>query len=127
MYFKEAKQHLGWLKEQSIHYSAYLASVHLTAQRFCILLFAQYEQGMTSFGACRSRIKETMITMDFASRLWILFRALILGALNELREEYGEATTRILELIDQKVKDYFVHVMQMDSFTLRLKAKSEVT
>ena len=127
MYFKEAKQHLGWLKEQSIHYSAYLASVHLTAQRFCTLLFAQYEQGMTSFGACQTRMKETINTMDVARCLWILFRALILGPMNEPQEEYGEATTRILELIDQKVKDYFVHVMQMDSFTLRLKAKSEVT
>ena len=127
VYFKEAKQHLGWLKEQSIHYSAYLASIHLTALRFCILLFAQYEQGMTSFGACRTRMKETMNTMDFASRLWILFRALILGAMNELQEEYGEAMTRILELIDQKVKDYFVQVMQMDSFTLRLEATSEAT
>ena len=68
-----------------------------------------------------------MNTMDFASRFWVLFRALILGAMNELQEEYGEATTRILELIDQKVKDYFMQVMQMDSFTLRLKAKSEVT
>ncbi len=44
VYFKEAKQHLGLLKEQSIHDSAYLASIHLTAlwrsTRFCILLFA---------------------------------------------------------------------------------------
>ena len=37
-----------------------------------------------------------MNTMDFASRLWILFRALILGALNELQEEYGEVTTRMV-------------------------------
>jgi hypothetical protein len=29
VYFKEAKQHLGFLKEQSIHYAAYIASIHL--------------------------------------------------------------------------------------------------
>jgi IS4 transposase len=31
VYFKEAKQHLGFLKEQSIHYAAYIASIsHVT-------------------------------------------------------------------------------------------------
>jgi IS4 transposase len=35
VYFKEAKQHLGILKEQSNHYGAYIASIHLTAIRFC--------------------------------------------------------------------------------------------
>jgi len=35
VYFKEAKQHLGFLKEQSNHYAAYIASIHLTAIRFC--------------------------------------------------------------------------------------------
>ena len=69
-----------------------------------------------------------MNTMDFSSFLWVLFRALILVALNELQEEYGEATTRILELIDRKVKTIlFVHVMQMGSFTLRLEATSKAT
>jgi IS4 transposase len=36
VYFKEAKQHLGFLKEQSIHYAAYIASIHLVAIRFCM-------------------------------------------------------------------------------------------
>ncbi|WP_376707900.1 transposase, partial [Parashewanella spongiae] len=34
VYFKEAKQHLGFLSEQSRHYSAYIASIHLTGLRF---------------------------------------------------------------------------------------------
>ncbi|WP_341538251.1 transposase, partial [Parashewanella spongiae] len=40
VYFKEAKQHLGFLSEQSRHYSAYIASIHLTGLRFCLLLHA---------------------------------------------------------------------------------------
>ena len=28
VYFKESKQHLGFLKEQSNHYAAYVASIH---------------------------------------------------------------------------------------------------
>jgi hypothetical protein len=35
VYFKESKQHLGFLKEQARHYACYVASIHLTAIRFC--------------------------------------------------------------------------------------------
>ncbi len=35
-------------------------------------------------------------------RPWIVFQSLILGAMNKLKNEYGEATTRILELIDKR-------------------------
>jgi len=45
VYFKEAKQHLGFLKEQSNHYAAYIASIHLTAIRFCLLVIAKQTQG----------------------------------------------------------------------------------
>jgi IS4 transposase len=42
VYFKEAKQHLGFLKEQSIHYAAYIASINLVAIRFCMLISAKH-------------------------------------------------------------------------------------
>lgn len=48
VYFKEAKQHLGFLKEQSNHYEAYIASIHLTAIRFCLLVIAKQTQGADS-------------------------------------------------------------------------------
>src|SRR5664280_2178390 len=41
VYFKEAKQHLGFLKEQSNHYAAYIASIHLTTIRFCLLVMSR--------------------------------------------------------------------------------------
>jgi len=34
VYFKESKQHLGFLQEQARHYACYIASIHLTAIRF---------------------------------------------------------------------------------------------
>jgi hypothetical protein len=37
-----AQQHLGFLKEQSIHYAAYIASIHLVAIRFCMLISAKH-------------------------------------------------------------------------------------
>ena len=53
VYFKEAKQHLGFLKEQSNHYAAYIASIHLTAIRFCLLVIAKQMQGAASIAIVR--------------------------------------------------------------------------
>ncbi len=52
--FKEAKQKLGFLKEQSRHYSAYMASIHLTGLRFCLLLFAKQEEGSARLSDVRN-------------------------------------------------------------------------
>lgn len=122
VYFKEAKQNLGLLKEQSIHYSAYIASIHLTALRFCMLLYAKHEDGAARISEVRNDMTDSLCSLDFASRLWGLFRALIAGTLNNLKEQYGDIMDGILRQIDCTVKDFFEQIMQMDHFTLRLEA-----
>jgi hypothetical protein len=122
VYFKEAKQNLGLLKEQSTHYGAYIASIHLTAIRFCLLLFAKYEEDAAMLSDVRNNMGKNLRSLDFASQLWILFRALIAGTFDELEAQYGEIMGDILRHIDCKVKQFFEQVMQMDSFTLRLEA-----
>jgi len=82
VYFKEAKQKLGFLKEQSRHYSAYIASIHLTGLRFCMLLYAKQED-LTRLSDVRKDFEESLSCLNFASKLWGLFKALIAGALNE--------------------------------------------
>ncbi len=56
VYFKEAKQHLGLLKEQSNHYAAYVASIHLTAIRFCLLVMAKQMQGAANISTVRQSL-----------------------------------------------------------------------
>jgi hypothetical protein len=56
VYFKEARQHLGFLKEQSNHYAAYIASIHLTAIRFCLLVIAKQTQGAASIALMRRKL-----------------------------------------------------------------------
>jgi len=68
---------------------------------------------------------DSLNTLDFASRLWGLFRGLIIGALNNLEEQYGEVISDIMDHIDRNVQQFFVQVMQMDNFTLRLEAQGE--
>lgn len=122
VYFKEAKQNLGLLKEQSTHYGAYIASIHLTAIRFCLLLFAKHEENAQTLSDVRNDLAKNLCSLDFACQLWILFRAIIAGTFDELKAVYGEILGDILRQIDCKVKQFFEQIMQMDSFTLRLEA-----
>ncbi|WP_191321813.1 transposase [Colwellia sp. C1TZA3] len=122
VYFKEAKQKLGFLKEQSRHYSAYIASIHLTGLRFCLLLFAKQEEGSTRLSDVRNDFEESLSCLNFASKLWGLFKALIAGALNEMASLTTVEKGDVLNKIKQTVVDFFTQVMQMDNFTLRQEA-----
>ena len=122
VYFKEAKQKLGFLKEQSRHYSAYIASIHLTGLRFCLLLFAKQEQGAARLSDVRNDFEESLSCLNFASKLWGLFKALIAGALSEMANLTSIEKSDVLNKIEQTVIDFFTQVMQMDSFTLRQEA-----
>ena len=122
VYFKEAKQKLGFLKEQSRHCSAYIASIHLTGLRFCLLLFAKQEEGATRLSEVRNDFEESLSCLNFASKLWGLFKALITGALNEMANLTNLEKSGVLNKIEQTVVVFFTQVMQMDSFTLRQEA-----
>lgn len=124
VYFKEAKQKLGFLREQSTHYATYIASIHLTGLRFCLLLFARHEEGAARLSDSRNEMIKSLCTLDFATRLWGVFKALITGALNDLKPQYGESITDISAHIDRTVALFFEQVMQMDHLTLRLEAES---
>jgi SRSO17 transposase len=70
VYFKEAKQHLGLLKEQSNHYAAYIASIHLTAIRFCLLVIAKQTQGCENITHIRQSLCSNAANISFAAKLW---------------------------------------------------------
>ena len=122
IYFKEAKQKLGFLKEQSRHYSAYIASIHLTGLRFCLLLFAKQEDGAARLSEVRNDFEESLSCLNFASKLWGLFKALIARALSEVSSLQEQDKAPLIEQIEQTVVDFFTQVMQMESFTLRQEA-----
>jgi SRSO17 transposase len=122
VYFKEAKQHLGFLKEQSNHYSAYVASIHLTAIRFCLLVIAKQTQGAASIALMRQKLCSNSTDISFAGKLWQVFRAVIAGALDELRAVLGDAANLVIETIDTHIQYLFTQVLQLDPKTLRLEA-----
>lgn len=123
VYFKEAKQHLGFLKEQSNHYAAYIASIHLTAIRFCLLVIAKQIQGAESIAGVRQTLCGNSTDISFVGKLWQVFRAVITGALDGLKAIMGEdAVARVMEAIDAHIECWFLQVLQLDARTLRLEA-----
>ena len=122
VYFKEAKQHLGLLKEQSNHYAAYIASIHLTAIRFCLLVMAKQRQGYANITEIRQSLCSNTANISFAAKLWQVFRAIITGALGELKVILGDAVTLVLETIETHIQCFFIQVLQLDPKTLRLEA-----
>ena len=123
VYFKEAKQHLGLLKEQSNHYAAYVASIHLTAIRFCLLVMAKQIQGAASLSTVRQSLCSNSADISFASKLWQAFRAVIAGALDSLKAVVGDTVTLVMDTIDAHIECLFLQVLQLDPKTLRLEAR----
>lgn len=121
VYFKEAKQHLGFLKEQSNHYAAYIASIHLVAIRFCMLISAKQNSQASGVAEMRSSLSSNLMDINFAARLWQVFKAILSGALNELQELLGDALTLVMETIEQHINCFFVQALQLDPKTLRLE------
>ena len=121
VYFKEAKQHLGFLKEQTISFASHTASIHLCAIRYLMLLDNKLAGKSTHIGGIRSQIQDQLDSLSFAGRLWQIFRAIISGTLNELNSIIGCSVNTVMQAIDKQIQDFFIRSLQLDVFTLRLE------
>lgn len=86
------------------------------------MLFAKQEEGAARLSEVRNDFEESLSCLNFASKLWGIFKALIAGAINEIANLTSIEKTDVLNKIEQTVIDFFTQVMQMDSFTLRQEA-----
>ena len=89
VYFKEAKQHLGFLKEQTATFASHTASIHLCAIRYLMLMHNKLVGHESRIGDIRSTIQQQLDTLSFAGRLWQIFRSIISGAIHDLRIGWG--------------------------------------
>lgn len=121
VYFKEAKQHLGFLAEQTASFASHTASVHLCAIRYLMLVYATLTGQAARAGDARANIQDQLDTLSFAGQLWQIFRAIISDSLHEIQKTLGCTVEAIMQLIDQRVTDFFVQSLQLDVFTLQLE------
>jgi len=121
VYFKEAKQHLGFLKEQTTTFASHTASIHLCAIRYLILVDNKLAGQQTHVGGVRTEIQDQLDSLSFAGQLWQIFRAIISGTLKELNAILGCSVDTVMQAIDQQIQDFFIRSLQLDVFTLRLE------
>lgn len=126
VYFKEIKQHLGFLKEQSGRYQLAYASVHLAALRYLLLFEAMLRSGQLSYGEIRDRESGRLQTLTYAALLWQLFRALIEGALGGLIRDLGrKVVRRVLAAIDQTVEEFLNDALHISPEQVSVQLQAE--
>ena len=126
VYFKEIKQNLGFLKEQSGRYQVAYASVHLVAIRYLLLFEAMQRGGQLSYGEIRDRESGRLQTLSYAALLWQLFRALIEGALEGLVRDLGrKIIKKIMAAIDQSVEGFLNEALQISPQQISVQLKAE--
>jgi hypothetical protein len=126
VYFKEIKQNLGFLKEQSGRYQLAYASVHLAALRYLLLFEAMLRAGRLSYGEIRDRESGRLQTLTYAALLWQLFRALIEGALEGLVRDLGrKVVKKVLATIDQTVEEFLIQALQISPQQVAVQLKAE--
>lgn len=125
VYFKEIKQHFGFLKEQTGDYAVHYASIHLCAIRYILVAHGMLISG-ASFGTIRSKITKQLELLTFARLLWELFRALIYGVLDALK---NEISNEIIELIKGKINisitEFLDGALQLDDDYMTKELKAE--
>jgi hypothetical protein len=126
VYFKEIKQNLGFLKEQSGRYQLAYASVHLVALRYLLLFDAMLRNGHLTYGEIRDRETGRLQVLTYAALLWQLFRALIEGALDTLVRDLGRSVVRkVLAVIDQTVEEFLNQALQISPEQVSVQLKAE--
>jgi hypothetical protein len=126
VYFKEIKQNLGFLKEQSGRYQLAYASVHLAALRYMLLFEAMLQGGRLTYGEIRDRESGRLQTLTYAALLWQLFRALIEGALDGLVRDLGrKIINKVLAAIDQSVEEFLNEALHISPQQISVQLKAE--
>ncbi|MCH9659867.1 MAG: transposase [Bacteroidetes bacterium] len=122
VYFKESKRHLGLLKEQTNSFASHIASIHLAAIRFCMLVFQRQKGLRLQVSSVRNQLVDGLMNLSFAKQLWVLFRALIHNGLSGIKQQLDCPIVHIMEVIEEHINHFFVQALQLDPFTLRQEA-----
>ena len=126
VYFKEVKQHFGFLAEQSSRYQFSYASVHLAAIRYTLLFEAMHRGGRLTFGEVRDGQSGRLQLLSYAGLMWQLFRGLIDGALDGLVSTIGQDTVEsVLTAIDEAVDSFLNRALQIEPAMVEAQLHAE--
>ena len=121
VYFKEAKQHLGFVTEQTRTFVSHVASIHLCAIRYLMLVHAKLTTQELRISDARVTIRDQLNRVSFFEQLWALFRMLIGETLHDIEKDLGCSVATVMQSIEDRVNEFLVQSLQLDSFTLRME------
>ena len=126
VYFKEAKQYLGLLKEQVRSFEAVIASLHLAAIRYCFLSYIVSKSPHFSFGQIREQFSERLKLLTYGSMLWNFFRALIYNTLEGFKDRIGQQLIdQIFQEIELNVRFFLIDALQISTDYLQIESNDE--
>jgi len=71
----------------------------------------------------RSSLSHNLRNINYATRLWQVFKAINSGTLNELKDLLGDAVTLVMETFEQHVNCFSVQALQLDLKILWLEVQ----
>lgn len=123
VYFKEAKQYLGWLKEQTETFASHIASLHLCAIRYTLLVYAKIQNNCRVCDV-RKKMNEQLTLLSYGKKMWGLFRFIIQTSLSEIEDELMGKKDLIMATIDKNILQFFTQALQLDQRTLALETRN---
>jgi len=117
VFFKECKQHLGWMNNQSANYVSTYASMHLAPIRYLLLLDGALRSidGYNTLAGLRKGQVEKLTLLNYLGLLWELFTGLVYGILEELEQSLGSETiSNVRKTLSEKLDDFIKQVFQFD-------------
>ena len=93
VYFKECKQHLKFLGEQTRSYVSHAASLHLTAVCYLVLVHLTLDREYCKVAQAH--------TLSYAQKLWEMFRMSIHKAVTGMGQRLGCAVGDVMREVDR--------------------------
>ncbi len=85
-------------------------------------MVAKHTQVADNVAGVRHALCSNSTDINFASKLWQVFRIVISGAVDELKAVLGDAAALVMDAIDAHIECWFLQVLQLDARTLKLEA-----
>jgi len=123
VYFKELKQNLGFLKEQSGHFTVCYASLHLSAIRYMLLFNLMLEKGTLKFGQLLNKATEQIELLSFAGLLWEVFQGLLSKTFQTMQIP---SLNKVLEAMQEQFEELLNQALQMDASTQEALRKAQI-
>jgi len=117
VFFKECKQNLGWLNNQSGNFISSYGSLHLSSIRYLLLLDAALNSGDGERGLVdvRKQTEEHLNFLCYMGLLWEWFIKMIFGWLDELKNILGKSKLEEIKIhLAGKLDEFIELAFQID-------------